>query len=113
MTSFRWVFVLLVVTFTTDTTPSLVFKSFDDLFTGHELFIHTNTHHVKVKEKWDNSPPRICQKEERAAALYGATLNQFIVQSSLDRAGEILEREETFTMCVFGDVLKNLTKQLF
>jgi hypothetical protein len=53
------VFVLLMVTFTTDTTPSLVFKSFDDLFTGHELFIHTNTHRVKVKEKWDNSPPRI------------------------------------------------------
>jgi uncharacterized protein (DUF1778 family) len=35
---------------------------------------------------------------ERAAALYGATLNQFIVQSSLDRAGEILEREETLRL---------------
>lgn len=32
---------------------------------------------------------------ERAAAVYGATLNQFIVQSALDRAAEILEREET------------------
>lgn len=32
---------------------------------------------------------------ERAAAVYGATLNQFIVQTALDRAGEILEREET------------------
>lgn len=31
---------------------------------------------------------------ERAAAVYGATLNQFIVQSALDRAGEILKREE-------------------
>lgn len=31
---------------------------------------------------------------ERAAAIYGATLNQFIVQSALDRAGEILQREE-------------------
>lgn len=31
---------------------------------------------------------------ERAAAVYGATLNQFIVQSALDRAGEILEKEE-------------------
>jgi uncharacterized protein (DUF1778 family) len=31
---------------------------------------------------------------ERAAAVYGATLNQFIVQTALDRAGEILEREE-------------------
>ncbi|MFA7404057.1 MAG: DUF1778 domain-containing protein [Pelobacteraceae bacterium] len=35
---------------------------------------------------------------ERAAAVYGATLNQFIVQSSLDRAGEILEREETLRL---------------
>jgi uncharacterized protein (DUF1778 family) len=26
---------------------------------------------------------------------YESTLNQFIVQSTLDRAGEILEREET------------------
>lgn len=32
---------------------------------------------------------------ERAAAVYGATLNQFIVQTALDRAGEILEREES------------------
>lgn len=31
---------------------------------------------------------------ERAAAVYGATLNQFIIQTALDRAGEILEREE-------------------
>lgn len=31
---------------------------------------------------------------ERAAAVYGATLNQFIIQTVLDRAGEILEREE-------------------
>lgn len=31
---------------------------------------------------------------EKAAAVYGATLNQFIVQTVLDRAGEILEREE-------------------
>ena len=31
---------------------------------------------------------------ERAAAVYGATVNQFIVQTALDRAGEILEREE-------------------
>jgi uncharacterized protein (DUF1778 family) len=35
---------------------------------------------------------------ERAAAVYGATLNQFIVQSALDRAGEILEREETLRL---------------
>ncbi len=35
---------------------------------------------------------------ERAAAVYGATLNQFIVQSTLDRAGEILKREETLQL---------------
>jgi len=31
---------------------------------------------------------------ERAATVYGATLNQFIIQTALDRASEILEREE-------------------
>lgn len=31
---------------------------------------------------------------EKAAAVYGATINQFIVQTALDRANEILEREE-------------------
>jgi len=35
---------------------------------------------------------------ERAAAVYGATLNQFIVQSALDRAGKILEREKTLQL---------------
>lgn len=35
---------------------------------------------------------------ERAAAVYGATLNQFIVQSALDRADRILEREETLRL---------------
>ena len=35
---------------------------------------------------------------ERAAAVYGATLKQFIIQSTLDRAGEILEREETLRL---------------
>jgi uncharacterized protein (DUF1778 family) len=35
---------------------------------------------------------------ERAAAVYGATLNQFIVQTALDRAGEILEREEVLRL---------------
>jgi uncharacterized protein (DUF1778 family) len=35
---------------------------------------------------------------ERAAAVYGATLNQFIVQTALDRAGQILEREETLRL---------------
>ena len=31
---------------------------------------------------------------EKAAAVYGASVNQFIVQTALDRASEILEREE-------------------
>lgn len=35
---------------------------------------------------------------ERAAAVYGATLNQFIIQTALDRAGEILEREEVLCL---------------
>ena len=35
---------------------------------------------------------------ERAAAVYGATVNQFIVQTALDRAGEILEREEVLRL---------------
>jgi uncharacterized protein (DUF1778 family) len=35
---------------------------------------------------------------ERAAAVYGATLNQFIVQTALDRAGEILDREEVLRL---------------
>jgi hypothetical protein len=49
MTSFRRVFVLLVVALATDTTPALAFKSFDDLFAGHRIFIHTDTHQVKEK----------------------------------------------------------------
>lgn len=49
---------------------------------------------------------------ERAAAVCGATLNQFIVQSALDRAGEILEREETLRLTArdattFLDALDN------
>jgi uncharacterized protein (DUF1778 family) len=49
---------------------------------------------------------------ERAAAIYGATLNQFIVQSALDRAGEILQREETLRLSerdarTFLDALEN------
>jgi hypothetical protein len=51
MTSFRRVFVLLVVAFTTDATPPLIFKSFDDLFAIHWIFVHTDTHCVKVKNE--------------------------------------------------------------
>lgn len=31
---------------------------------------------------------------EKAAAVYGATINQFMIQAALDRASQILEREE-------------------
>ena len=49
---------------------------------------------------------------ERAAAIYGATLNQFIVQSALDRAGEILRQEEALHLSerdarAFLDALDN------
>lgn len=49
---------------------------------------------------------------ERAAAIYGATLNQFVVQSALDRAGEILQREEILRLTekdarTFLDALEN------
>ena len=49
---------------------------------------------------------------ERAAAIYGATINQFIVQSALDRAGEILQREELLRLSerdsrTFLDALEN------
>jgi uncharacterized protein (DUF1778 family) len=49
---------------------------------------------------------------ERAAAIYGATLNQFIVQSALDRASEILQREEVLRLTerdarTFFDALEN------
>jgi uncharacterized protein (DUF1778 family) len=49
---------------------------------------------------------------ERAAAIYGASLNQFVVQSALDRAGEILQREEMLRLTEndarkFLDALEN------
>lgn len=52
---------------------------------------------------------------ERAAAVYGGTLNQFIVQSAFDRATEILEREETLRLSArdavaFLDALDNPPK---
>lgn len=57
---------------------------------------------------------------EKAAAVYGASLNQFIVQTALDRASEILEREELLKLSardseLFLDALDNpppLSKRL-
>jgi len=62
------VFVLLVITFATDTTPSLAFESLDDLFTGHKLFIHINTHRVKAKKVGATIHPPFINKEERSEA---------------------------------------------
>ena len=47
MTSFRRVFVLLVVAFATGTKPAFVFKPLNDLFTGHSHSIPIHTHLVK------------------------------------------------------------------
>jgi len=49
---------------------------------------------------------------EKAAAVYGATVNQFIVQTALDRATEILQREELLKLSekdarLFLDALDN------
>jgi len=49
---------------------------------------------------------------EKAAAVYGATVNQFIVQTVLDRATEILQREEVLKLTekdarLFLDALDN------
>jgi len=35
---------------------------------------------------------------ERAAAIYGATINQFIVQAAVERANEVLQSAETITL---------------
>ena len=35
---------------------------------------------------------------ERAAAMYGATLNQFIVQAAVERANEVLKSMETIKL---------------
>jgi uncharacterized protein (DUF1778 family) len=35
---------------------------------------------------------------ERAAALYGATINQFIVQAAVERANEVLKNVETLRL---------------
>ena len=40
-------------------------------------------------------PPAIKQKLEEAAELSGATLNQFMVQASLEKAERVIDREKT------------------
>ena len=49
---------------------------------------------------------------ERAAAIYGASINQFIVQAAVERANEVLQSMETVKLSardaqVFMDALAN------
>ena len=49
---------------------------------------------------------------ERAAAIYGASINQFIVQAAVERANEVLKSMETVKLSsrdaqVFMDALAN------
>ena len=46
-------------------------------------------------------PYRVHEKLTSAAALSGATLNQFVVQSALEKANSVLERERVLnlTLC--------------
>jgi len=43
-------------------------------------------------------PHEVYERIAAAAQAVGATLNQFLVQSALDRANEILERERVITL---------------
>lgn len=43
-------------------------------------------------------PPEVYERISAAAQAVGATLNQFLVQSALDKANEILERERVITL---------------
>jgi uncharacterized protein (DUF1778 family) len=43
-------------------------------------------------------PPEVLQTLHRAAALTGATLNQFLVQAALKEAQIVIEREETLKL---------------
>lgn len=52
---------------------------------------------------------------ERAAAIYGASINQFIVQAAVERANEVLQSMETVKLSsrdaqVFMDALTNPPK---
>jgi uncharacterized protein (DUF1778 family) len=43
-------------------------------------------------------PPEVYERIAAAAQTVGATLNQFLVQSALDKANDILERERVITL---------------
>ncbi|GAC1448566.1 MAG: hypothetical protein PVSMB11_10040 [Desulfuromonadaceae bacterium] len=77
-------FELLVVAFTSDTTPPLVFKSPDDLFAGHKLIIHTNTHRVKEEVKGQLSISHYLYNHEHEKANFNQVLDR--PQKSADMA---------------------------
>jgi uncharacterized protein (DUF1778 family) len=45
-------------------------------------------------------PPEVYERITAAAQAVGATLNQFLVQSALDKANDILERERVITLSI-------------
>ena len=57
-------------------------------------------------------PPEVYERIAAAARTIGATLNQFLVQSALDKANDILERERVINLSTraaegFFDLIKN------
>lgn len=57
-------------------------------------------------------PIEVYERIAAAAQTIGATLNQFLVQSALDRANDILERERVITLSAkaaktFFDLIEN------
>jgi uncharacterized protein (DUF1778 family) len=45
-------------------------------------------------------PSEVYERITAAAQVVGATLNQFLVQSALDKANDILERERVITLSI-------------
>jgi uncharacterized protein (DUF1778 family) len=57
-------------------------------------------------------PLEVYERIAAAAQTIGATLNQFLVQSALDKANDILERERVITLSInaaetFFDLVEN------
>ncbi len=57
-------------------------------------------------------PSNVLEQLTQAASLVGATLNQFMVQASLEKAQHLLEREQSMNLSardakVFFDALEN------
>ena len=57
-------------------------------------------------------PQEVYERIAAASQAVGATLNQFLVQSALERANDVLERECTITLSVeaagaFFDLIEN------